>query len=134
VTIDVYAKQTIIEDTHAVNSFPCMAAWDYLSRLARYKLADAVTDAIIGDFCSRGCFRCKQRPLVLSWVATNSVACSVRISLQPNLYEDNSILGKDKFEWKCIDDHSYTLANVLSTVASLATWVPDARLIRYKFD
>jgi hypothetical protein len=35
-------QKTIIEDTHAVNSFPCIVVWDDLSRLSRYKLADAV--------------------------------------------------------------------------------------------
>lgn len=35
-------QKTIIEDTHTVDSSPCIVVWDDLARLARYKLADAV--------------------------------------------------------------------------------------------
>lgn len=35
-------QKTIIEDTYYVLSEPCIAVWDDLARLARYKLADAV--------------------------------------------------------------------------------------------
>ncbi|KAI3324723.1 hypothetical protein HD806DRAFT_493435 [Xylariaceae sp. AK1471] len=35
-------QKTIIEDAHAVSSSPCIVVWDDLSRLSRYKVADAV--------------------------------------------------------------------------------------------
>ncbi|KAM7187652.1 hypothetical protein V8F33_011119 [Rhypophila sp. PSN 637] len=35
-------QKTVIEDTTNVDSAPCIVVWDDLSRLARYKLADAV--------------------------------------------------------------------------------------------
>lgn len=35
-------QKTVIKDTYAVPSRPCIVVWDDLARLARYKLADAV--------------------------------------------------------------------------------------------